>query len=110
MNKLNVSDAAVLKAGFGKVAITPDYPMILGGYTDEKRFFQEVISDIYITCVAASSGEETVLIYTVDLVWLPRECQNRIRESITAVTGVSGEKIFFGTTHTHSAPDPLSSE
>ena len=103
-------DTTPLNIGFGKVNITPDYPVVLGAYTDENRFQQEVVEDVYATCIAVTSGEETVLVFTLDILWLLRETQQKMRASITAATGVPDGNIFFGGTHTHNAPDPEQSE
>ena len=91
-----------LKAGFGRVNITPDYPVVMGGYSgrvsDGYRDYQ------YVTCIAVTDGTETVLMYTFDLInvnagTLPED----FRVAITNATGIMPDRIFMGATHTHSA-------
>lgn len=94
-----------LQVGFGKVSITPDYTVGLGGYSDmESRMHTGFVDYIYTTCIAVTSGEETILIYTVDNVATSLSTKIRMRTSITRSTGIPEDKIFIGATHTHSAP------
>ena len=97
--------ATGLQVGFGKVNITPDFSVGLGGYSDsETRRSEGFIDYIYITCIAATSGEETILIYTLDNCAASASTANRIRDMVTPATGIQPEKIFVGATHSHSCP------
>ena len=94
-----------LQVGYSKVNITPDYPCGMGGYSDqEKRLHTGLVDYIYATCIAVTSGEETILLYTIDIGGLNEDRQNMLRPAITQATGIPEEKIFMGSTHTHSAP------
>ncbi len=97
-----------LKAGFAKVNITPDYPMPISGYSDnEFRNSSEgsLIEYIYATCVAVSSGEDTVLIFTIDNLSAPLNNQEAYRSNVSIATGVPAENIFIGATHGHNCPE-----
>lgn len=94
-----------LQVGYSKVNITPDYPCGMGGYSDqEKRLHTGMVDYIYATCIAVTSGEETILLYTIDIGGMNEERQNMLRGPITLATGIPEEKIFIGATHTHNAP------
>ena len=94
-----------LLAGFGKIDITPDYPVGLRGYAnDGTRIHEMVVDPIYVTCVAVTEGEETILLYTLDHCCCDQTITQWIRTAVTPVTGIPGEKIFTSGTHTHSAP------
>jgi len=94
-----------LRAGFAKLDITPDYPVGLSGYSNaETRRSQGVAERIYATCIALTEGDQTILVYTIDNLACSHETAERIREVVTAATGVPGEKIFCAATHTHNAP------
>ena len=96
---------AGLNVGFSKVNITPDFSVGLGGYSDaETRRSEGFIDYIYITCIAATEGEETILVYTLDNCAAAEGVANRIRGVVTTATGIAGEKIFIGATHSHSCP------
>ena len=99
------STAEGLNVGFGKVNITPDFSVGLGGYSDaETRRSEGFIDYIYVTCIAATSGEETILIYTIDNCAAAAGIAEQIRGIVTTATGIQGEKIFVGATHSHSCP------
>ena len=94
-----------LQVGYAKINITPDYVVGLGGYSDsESRSSQGFVDYIYTTCIAVTSGEETILIYTVDNVSLPDTIQAKFRAEVTKATGIAEDKIFCGATHGHNCP------
>ena len=94
-----------LLAGFGKVDVTPDYPVGLRGYSDDAtRIHQMVVERVYVTCIALTDGEETILLYTIDNCACEQPTAELIRKAVTPVTGIPGEKIFCAATHTHNAP------
>jgi len=93
-----------LSVGYAKRKTTPDFPVGLGGYGGEKdRIWDKIVEDLYLTCIAVSNGEKTVLIYTVDSCNMPIRYQMRYRALISRETGVPEEHIFFGATHAHNA-------
>ena len=99
------SGAEGLQVGFAKVNITPDYQVGLGGYSDaETRTAQGFIDYIYTTCIAVTSGEETILMFTIDNCAAPKDIANKIRNYVTQATGIPEEKIFVGATHGHNCP------
>lgn len=92
-------------AGFGKVDITPDEPLPLAGYGNySRRFFDKVLSRLYLTCIAVSDGNKTVLLFTCDNLFWYWEMSIATREKVTKATGIPEENIFFSATHTHGAP------
>ena len=94
-----------LQVGYAKIDITPTYEVGLHGYGDTaKRASQGFLDYIYSTCIAVTSGEETVLIYTIDNVGINHESAEKIRDEVTEATGIAGEKIFIGATHGHNCP------
>ena len=94
-----------LQVGYAKVNITPSYEVGLGGYSDaETRSHNGFVDYIYATCIAVTSGEETILVYTIDNCAITHETAEKIREAVLPVTGIEGEKIFVGATHGHNCP------
>ncbi len=94
-----------LSAGFGKIDITPDFPIGLGGYGgDAKRLWTEVTERIYATCIAVANGDTTILMFTLDVLAAPVEFQRKQRTLIAEATGVQEDHIFFGAIHAHNAP------
>ena len=98
-------ETPVLKAGFGRENITPESSVGLSGYSDnETRKSQNVLDYVYTTCVALQEGDQTILVFTIDMCGLADNVQEKIRQQVSAYTQIPGENIFIGATHTHSAP------
>ena len=94
-----------LQIGYAKINVTPSYSVGLSGYSDaETRKSEGFITYIYATCIAATYGDETILIYTVDNIAMEHSYADFYRDMITEKTGIPGDKIFFGATHSHSCP------
>ena len=98
-------DKDTLYVGFGREAFSPDFPIGMAGYGDaDTRRCEGIVDDIYATCLAMTEGDETILLYTIDICALSRAMADELREKVTAATGIPGEKIFGSATHNHSGP------
>jgi len=98
-------DASGLKVGFSKVNLTPGYVTGLGGYSDaETRTSEGFLDYIYVTCLAIGSGEETILLYTIDTCGLGRNDKDAIRSVVSGATQIPKDKVFIGATHGHNCP------
>ena len=95
-----------LEVGFGRVNITPNYPVGMSSSGTEKhRRHEGIISYVYATCVAVRYGAETYLMYTVDTISIDEDLGDILRVAILGeIPELKLENIFFGATHTHSAP------
>ena len=94
-----------LLAGFSRQCISPDFQVHISGYGDDEiRLSEGVRDDMYITCVAVTDGDETILMYTADMLSVNDWAAEKIRELVTAATGIPGSHIFCGATHSHSSP------
>ena len=95
-----------LEAGFARVDITPDFNIGLDGSgNSDTRISQSVLDPLYITCVALRSEKTTILVYTADtLGFSNNSVMAMLRSQIQLATGVPQSNLFFGATHTHSAP------
>ena len=95
-----------LQIGYGKVNITPSYPVGLAASGDEKnRRHTGLVSYLFATCVAVKYGEETYLMYTVDTISIGDAFGDVLRvEILNEFPDLKLENIYLGATHTHSAP------
>ena len=95
------------KAGFGRVNITPSYSVPLAGYGNTlTRMSTGFASYLYVTCVAVTdANDQTVLLFSCDLIGLADYYAAELRTAISAATGVPSENIMLACTHTHSGPD-----
>ena len=100
-----------LLVGYARVDITPSESVPMAGYGNTSNRFSQVILDhITATCIAFTQGEDTILLYTQDLVCTNHAWAKPIRERIEKELGVPVDHIYIHATHTHSAPDTLSQE
>ncbi|MBE6884824.1 MAG: hypothetical protein E7487_09495 [Ruminococcaceae bacterium] len=95
--------ALVLKAGVGRVVITPPLGTILYGYAPG-RPAEAVGDDLHVIAAAMSYGDTTALVLSADVCTCPPELSDEIRTAIAKETGVPFGNIVFNTTHTHSGP------
>ena len=96
---------AGLQIGFSRINATPGYPVSLHGYGEESlRITSNFTHYIYITCIAARYGEDTILMYTLDIGSIRDEVVDRLKQAAMKGSGLPEENIVFGATHTHSAP------
>ena len=92
-------------AGYSRQVITPDYQVHLTGYgDDEVRLSEGVADDICLTCVAVTSGEDTILFYSADLLSCNMVLAEKLRAVVCPATGIPAEHIYCGATHSHNAP------
>ena len=91
-----------LLIGFAREIYNPDKPQTQNG----ARMGYSVLTDVTVTCVAMSDGEETALIFSNDIRNLADEFTALFREKVVEATGVKAENIMICATHNHSAPDP----
>ena len=99
--------------GFGRADITPEVYCGLAGFgNDGDRLCNYVKDRLMGTCVAITDEMgSTMLLLTVDLLQSKEGTVVKYgREAITAATGVPGERIMIGATHTHSAPSMYTME
>ena len=104
-------DLTKLSVGFGIEDVTPDFRVGLGGFSDmETRKSNSVLDPIYVTCIAMSQNDTTVLLFTIDNLAAHSGTVKTAQERASEVTGLPMENIVVSATHTHSAPALNSSE
>ncbi len=95
-----------LKAGFGKVSITPEYSVPLYGYGNSHlRMSTNVLDPIYAICVALTDGESTILVYNLDLTAIADDDSDFCRSVMEQEFGIPKQNILLNATHNHSSPD-----
>lgn len=95
-----------LLVGYSRQSIMPEDSVGLGGYANaEKRMSDGFLDYIYTTCIAFTYGDETILLFTEDLLGKGQNMTESTRAAITEATGIPGDHIMASGTHTHAAPD-----
>lgn len=99
-----------LQAGYGRVDITPAESIPLGGHgNSESRLSTGYLDPLYLTCIAfTDSNDNTILLFSQDLLGANSKWTKPARQAITAATGIPADHIVFSGSHTHSAPDSTS--
>ena len=97
-------EEAILQVGFGRTNITPGFSVALQGGNYANRMSQGVLDTLYATCIAIKSGEETVLLYTIDIKLMTGGFVEPMKKAISQKTGIPENNIFLSATHTHSGP------
>ena len=93
-----------IKAGSAIEEITPATSQFLSGYPYVERMSRGAHDPLDSSALYLTNGKEQVLFVSDDLVYLDKESVAKIREGISAKTGIPSCKIFVATTHTHSGP------
>lgn len=93
-----------LQAGFGRASIMPKESVPLAGGDWTKRYSTGSMDDVSITCVALRQQEQTVLLYSMDLITATDNFVDPTKAAISDATGIPQENILMNATHTHSAP------
>ncbi len=94
------------KAGTATVAITPERPVTLLGYTDRKGPFERVSDDLSAHALALEDarGRRAVLV-AADLVGFQSAVvTDAVTRRIAERTGLGRERLIFNASHTHTGP------
>ena len=96
-----------LRAGWGRVDVTPTESVPLHGYGNtERRMSQGNLDTLYVTCIAFTDEQEnTVLLYTMDQLLTPRPVWEAAAQELSRRYGIPTSAVIIASTHTHSGPD-----
>jgi neutral ceramidase len=93
-----------LTIGVAERVITPPVGTSLAGYFHDRKS-TAVRDDLFAKAVAASDGDETVVLIACDLIAISDELSGQARELIEKRAGVPGSHVMVSATHTHTGPD-----
>lgn len=95
-----------LQVGYARKEIMPQDSVPMAGYSDSsQRMSTGYLGYLYVTCIAFSEADETVLMFSQDLFKCDAQWTAEVREKITADTGIPGDKIILCATRNHGGPD-----
>ena len=104
--KATGQQADTLLVGFAKADITPEDPIHMAIYGDEKERISTGFLDYlyaYALAVTGSNGE-TLLIMTVDHSWFNASVAEQLRATLGKEFDLPDENFILSGTHNHSAP------
>lgn len=93
-----------LQVGYASVDATPLDSVNISGGDSKNRISEGVRDPIMITCVALSTGGDTYLVYTMDVITTEDGFGIPTEAAISEATGIPAERILLNSTHTHSGP------
>ena len=93
------------RAGVSKRIITPKEPLWMAGFASRTESAKGTLHDLWIKALALedAEGNQSVLV-TSDLLGIPKDLSDRIRERLKAAHGLEKSQIILNSSHTHSAP------
>lgn len=95
---------AALKAGCAKVDITPPVGVWLSGYSSRNKPSEGISDELYAKALVLDDGQNKIAIVSADLLWVPLETTNEIRELVKQKIGIPENNVLICATHTHFGP------
>jgi hypothetical protein len=91
------------KAGVSSVVITPKQPMWMAGYANRDRPSEGKLVDLWAKALALEdeNGKQLVIV-TADLVGIPKELSNHIRDQMESKFRLTRSQVIINTSHTHT--------
>jgi hypothetical protein len=93
----------MLKAGFGRVTITPPFGIPLAGYFVE-RPMDGVLDELEIQALALHDGKKQTVIMVADLLGIRAVDLLPVRKAVAQRLNMAVEAVMIACTHTHTAP------
>jgi neutral ceramidase len=97
------SSTAALNIATDRFDVTPDYPVSLLGYFND-RVSTGVIDPLYARLLAVRKGSYRALLVQVDSCLIPTADAEYLRDKISGSTDFEPHQILICTNHTHTAP------
>ena len=70
----------------------------------DKTYGEILKSDLYVTCVAVSDGENVALLYTFDWKFIDENFEKQGKKLLQEKFGIPAENAFFNASHSHTSP------
>lgn len=94
-----------MKAATGRIVMTPNYSIPMGGNVRIDNMSRGVHDDINCNILILDDGEKKVCLMGFDFVGLKYSTCSDIKNRVMEKTGIPVENIIIWGTHTHSGPD-----
>lgn len=96
--------ASGLQIGWGHADITPAEPCLVAGQF-YARVSEQVLDPVTATALALDNSHDAAVIVSCDLVGIPNELRDAVRDHLSDVDGLDPLKVMISATHTHTAPE-----
>ncbi|MBW7866079.1 MAG: hypothetical protein GX580_12545 [Candidatus Hydrogenedens sp.] len=101
----NVTDTpGPLKVGWGVAKITPPPGTPLAGYSARAgKQANGVLDDVHVKAVAFSDGKDTAVVVGADMLLIPPNVADAVREAVAKEIPLGAGNLFFTASHTHDS-------
>lgn len=100
-----MASANQVKAGIGRVNITPGIGFPFGMWMTQKKLLAEAIHrKILATALIIGKRDDNVIILSLDLLVLSERVVTAIKSEVSRQTGIDINRIWVTVTHTHVGP------
>jgi neutral ceramidase len=97
-----------LQAGWSAVSITPLWDLPLAGFGNRNgKLSTGTHEKIFTKAIALSDGSDTVVIVGADMLIVPPNVAEPVRERVAEQTPLTANDILFNANHSHSGPGGL---
>lgn len=96
-----------LRAGAARVDITPNWPVMQGGFGQRTSPSDGVLDRVFAKALWLENEDTAVLMITADLIAMPAQISKPVVEQLVGATGLTSEQILLCASHTHSGPLPV---
>src|SRR5262245_35388846 len=100
----NTHERRTLRAGTGRVVITPPVGIRMAGYTVQECASEAIERDLTATALVLADGRTEVVLIACDLLFIQSPHVDRIRRRIGEALGVATEGVLINASHTHLGP------
>jgi neutral ceramidase len=96
---------ASLKAGVGRVDITPAGPVWMSGYAARTHASEGQLTPLWAKALALESGPgQRIVIVTTDVVGIPRVVADEVAARVEKQHGLKRHQFLINASHTHTGP------
>ena len=93
-----------LKVGWGTASITPPLGTPLAGYSARmSKPSTGTHDDVFVKAVAFSDGEDIAVVVGADMLLIPPNVADMVREAVAKDSSLTANNIFFTASHTHDS-------
>lgn len=93
------------EAGVAEVIITPEGPLWMAGYAFRSHPSEGKITGLHAKALALEDGGgKRVVLVTMDLVGIPKQLSDKVRDELTSRYDLSRAQVILNTSHTHTGP------
>lgn len=94
-----------MRAGVGRVDITPDGPIWMTGYASRTHPSTGVLQHLWAKALAIEDAKGgRIVIVTTDLIGLPRSITDVVSARLQKGYGLDRARLLFNSSHTHTGP------